>query len=92
MSPRSRCAARVPAGRVVFFSVLATLAIGAAGQDQECYCDGWYSTNTRTMDFPTTNFDDRLVAGMSYVGDKSVTFNGIPCLGWKLVYDACTVG
>jgi|TARA_B110000971_G_scaffold29080_1_gene26106 hypothetical protein len=68
------------------------MATRSAGQAEECYCDGWYSTNTRTMDFPTTNFDDRLVAGMSYVGDKSVTFNGIPCLGWKLVYDACTVG
>ena len=89
-SPRSRCAARVPAGRVVFFSVLATLAIGAAGQDQECYCDGWYSTNTRTLDFPDAQSETS--AGMSYRGTKRTTVNGMACMAWKDVFATCTAG
>ena len=90
---RASGVAGVPAGRLVFvfvFSMLVTFTSSDA--TDECYCDGWYSTNTRTMDFPTTNFGDRLIPGMSYVGGRSTTFNGREGLAWKDVFETCTVG
>lgn len=50
----------------------------------------WFSTNTRTLDFPATQSETS--AGMSYKGAKSTTFNGIECLPWGEVFSKCTKG
>ena len=50
----------------------------------------WFSTNTRTLDFPPTKSET--TAGMSYRGPKSTTFNGIECLPWGDVFSRCTQG
>ena len=50
----------------------------------------WFSTNTRTLDFPETKSET--AAGMSYRGQKSTTFNGIECLPWGEVFSRCTKG
>lgn len=73
----------VPAGRLVFFSVFALLT-SAAGGETECYCDGWYSTNTRTLEYPVTFSETS--AGMSYRGTKSTTVNGMECMPWADVF------
>ena len=83
--------ARVPAGRLVFFSVFALLT-NAAGGETECYCDGWYSTNTRTLLYPTQDATALIVPGMSYFGTKSTTVNGMECMPWADVFEACTAG
>ena len=83
--------ARVPAVRLVFFSVFALLT-NAAGGETECYCDGWYSTNTRTLLYPTESATALIVPGMSYFGTKSTTVNGMECMPWADVFEACTAG
>ena len=83
--------ARVPAGRLVFFSVFALLT-NAAGGETECYCDGWYSTNTRTLLYPAQDATALIVPGMSYFGTKSTTVNGMECMPWADVFEACTAG
>ena len=51
----------------------------------------WYSTNTRSLDFPITRSAE--TAGMSYRGPRNTTFNGMACLPWAEVFDRCsTVG
>ena len=65
------------------------LAVAARGET-ECYCDGWYSTNTRTLEYPMTFA--QASAGMSYRGAKSTTVNGMECMPWADVFEACTAG
>ena len=70
---------------------LAVLLLSAARVSaEECYCDRWYSTNTRTLDFPDTAAE--CGAGMSYRGSKSTTVNGIECLPWAEAFARCTAG
>ena len=33
-----------------------------------------------------------VTSGMSYSGPKSTTLNGVECLPWKEVFDACSEG
>ena len=78
------------AGRQLGLFCLALLA--CAADAEECYCDRWFSTNTRTLDYPTPRRSRMVTSGMSYSGPKSTTLNGVGCLPWKEVFDACSEG
>ena len=81
--------ATIPGSRFALgYLILVLLAVGV--HSEECYCDRWFSTNTRTLDFAPTVSD--VSAGMSYRGAKDTTFNGIECLTWEEVFDRCTDG
>ena len=81
--------ATIPGSRFALgYLILVLLAVGV--HSEECYCDRWFSTNTRTLDFTPTVSD--VSAGMSYRGAKDTTFNGIECLTWEEVFDRCTDG
>ena len=75
----------------MFFSVFALLT-SAAGGETECYCDGWYSTNTRTLLHTPLSNNALIVPGMSYRGTKSTTVNGMECMPWADVFEECTAG
>jgi len=72
-----------------FVACMLLLPAGSRGAD-DCYCDRWYSTNTRTLDFPVTRSFQ--TAGMSYRGPRNTTFNGIECLPWAEAFDRCCTG
>ena len=63
------------AGRQLGLFCLALLA--CAADAEECYCDRWFSTNTRTLDYPTPRRSRMVTSGMSYSGPKSTTLNGV---------------
>ena len=77
-----------------FFTVISMFSTGVvAGASGLGLLDPlrrWFSTNTRTLDFPPTKSETS--AGMSYRGPKSTTFNGIECLPWGEVFSRCTQG
>ena len=75
----------------LFFAVVALLP-AARVSAQECYCDRWFSTNTRTLDIPNFRGRADVAVGMSYEGPKSETFNGITCMRWADVFERCTAG
>ena len=82
--------AGLSAGRQLGLLCLALLA--GAADAEECYCDRWFSTNTRTLDYPTPRRSRMVTSGMSYSGPKSTALNGMGCMPWKEVFDACSEG